>query len=361
MTAVSRFYKLLTIYVMVVLILIGMLNLFWNADGLDIENRRHHEFPKLKWSHIDQYSHDFDLYYNDNVFKRNDIILTTNEFKYEVLNINTNDKDISFGQDDWLFAKEYLYHDDIDLVSLETELTKRNDWCNERGIALATAIVPTKGKVYDSYLNSKWKDYVINDTLLQYHINQIISRNKFIDIIDLKPVLDDFGGDTFYRQDSHWNSYGAFLGANYIFKTLDLDQIKPEQVDLNLVESNQNLRDLLGLPIDQGLTSVKVTPKQENLELDYWVRYFSISQHPNKVTTISGNIKNGKKIMIVCDSFGRDLVPFLVLNFEEVVVVHDAWRYLLNQKLIKEHQPDYLLYLIYEKRLNNLIENSNPN
>jgi hypothetical protein len=336
----------------------SIFNVFYKGDIVNIENRKKHPIPNCTLKTLEQFPTQFDLYFNDNFMNRDNAILNVNNFKFNKMGINTNSKDVVVGKKKWLFGAEYLKRQPVDFKRLNLELLKRQEWCLKRDALLATIIVPSKGKVYTENLYNNFSNYVNGDTLLNYNLKKFRNLNPTIHVIDLKRTLSVEKSNTYYPQDSHWNSYGAFLGYNKLLNEWDLENLEMDALDSVKIKSEQNLKELLGVSKDNTFNSTALKPKIESETLRSWLKSESISKKPNSTNLIYGNVKNGKKIIVVCDSFGRDFVPFMIHNFEEILVVHDNWTYSFNEAILKKFKPNYVLYVVYEKRINNLIENA---
>ena len=66
--------------------------------------------------------------------------------------------------------------------------------------------------------------------------------------------------------------------------------------------------------------------------------------------------KSKLKILVIRDSFGAALIPFLKESFSESVFIFDAWQYGLNKPIIEKIKPDIVLFLTYESHLESIIE-----
>jgi alginate O-acetyltransferase complex protein AlgJ len=70
-------------------------------------------------------------------------------------------------------------------------------------------------------------------------------------------------------------------------------------------------------------------------------------------------IKNSKqpRLLIISDSFGAALFPFLSENFSRTVKIFDAWQYKLNEDIVNSEKPDAVVLVIDEPILRNFIKN----
>jgi hypothetical protein len=67
--------------------------------------------------------------------------------------------------------------------------------------------------------------------------------------------------------------------------------------------------------------------------------------------------KSGLRILIIRDSFGDHLVPFISEIFDESVFIFDGWRYELNDSIVEIVKPDIVIYLGLETHIKNFTKN----
>lgn len=69
--------------------------------------------------------------------------------------------------------------------------------------------------------------------------------------------------------------------------------------------------------------------------------------------------KNKLKILVIRDSFGGAILPFVKEAFAESVFIFDSWNYRLNKSILASYQPAVVLYITYDPSLHNQIDASN--
>lgn len=62
---------------------------------------------------------------------------------------------------------------------------------------------------------------------------------------------------------------------------------------------------------------------------------------------INNNAKNDAKLLIVADSFGTAVNPYMILSFREVRYIYDAASHKLTEEYIEEYDPDIVVLLYY--------------
>ena len=164
--------------------------------------------------------------------------------------------------------------------------------------------------------------------------------------INVCPALLSHKKETIYtRTDHHWMSLGAYYAAKEFADAartsfLDISQyerkVKPDYVGTLYTFSGNNA-DLLNDPED----FIYYVPKNKNYTAEYYDQAFNFVYEGDMFvdiqmtseyysTFISGDAysvkistgtKNGRRCMVVKDSYGDAFVPFLTGSFEEIYVV----------------------------------------
>ena len=65
---------------------------------------------------------------------------------------------------------------------------------------------------------------------------------------------------------------------------------------------------------------------------------------------------NLPKIVVISDSFGGIMFPFLSESFSKTVKIFDSWQYKLNEEVIKNEKPDVVLLIVWEPHLRSILD-----
>ena len=185
------------------------------------ENRKMQNFPEFQMAYPVQFVREFKLYFNDNFGFR---IAFFNLYKMGLKNLFDEDplpRKVVSGKNGWYFLGDE--HNNVvsktiganqfsktELNNIASKLVTANTWLEQNGIRFFVAVAPNKHTIYSQYLpfsihNKKTKFSVLKEFLDAKHD---------FELIDLKePILK--AKDTvqlYYKNDSHWNDYGAYLG-----------------------------------------------------------------------------------------------------------------------------------------------------
>lgn len=208
------------------------------------------------------------------------------------------------------------------------------------GVKIYSMIPPTNGEfmqlkkykgITDSqndalgYLKSK-----LNDNILSVDVFDALNKHK-----------DEY---IYFRTDHHWTALGAYYGYNALMNSkgeapLPLDKYEKidfgdflgssytKTLDKSLEKNPDNIvaykpltnHEFTIYKGNEGTTADIIDLKYtDDISKKYLTFISSGGATWSKVTT---DIKNGKKVMVVKDSFGNMLVPFLVPHYEEIYVV----------------------------------------
>lgn len=244
------------------------------------------------------------------------------------------------------------------------------------GVKIYSMIPPTNGefmqlKKYKGITDSQ------NDALgfLKSKLDNSISS---VDVFDaLNKHKDEY---IYFRTDHHWTALGAYYGYSEFMSSkgdipLSLDQF--EEIDLgdflgssytktldkSLEENPDNIVAYKPLnnhefTIYKGNEGTKADIIDLKYADDISKKYLTfISSGGATWSRVKTGNKNGKKVLVVKDSFGNMLVPFLVPHYEEIYVV-DSRFYSINLteknivEFVKDNQINEVLFCIYMEDVN---------
>ena len=328
------------------------------------ENRPLEEKPVLSMSNIinGTYMTKFENYISDQIVFRDDFVRFSTDIK-----LLLGQKEINGVYFSNNYFVEKFKESDIDNELLDKTTGFISSFLNNHSNA-KIGIIPTAGGVIDG-LYPKYSDNINQQEL----INKIYSNFKKGQTIDIYNNLKKHETeDIYYRTDHHWTSLGAYYGYEAIAtdfgqKIITLDNYEKEVVDnkfLGTIQSKVNY--------DIGADTIyKYEPKfhfeyELILNQDYNTKTNSLYDYEklnskekyavflggnNAVTRIINKDINNKKILIIKDSYSHSLVPFLINNYSEVVLLD--LRYYMGgvETFLKNEEFDDILILYNIKNL----------
>ena len=189
---------------------------------------------------------------------------------------------------------------------------------------------------------------------------------KWIDVYDtLSAHKDEY---IYYRTDHHWSTLGAYYAYEQFAKTAGFEPLPISQMEkrtLNnflgtLYSQTQNSRmaanpdyvDYFIMPTAyrcyQFRKGFPDTAVRVSLYGEYAKSYnsYSVFMHGDfPLTVIDTEIKNGRRIAVVKESYGNAFIPFLVNHYETVVVIDQRYLEKGFYDVLKEHQINELLFI----------------
>lgn len=294
----------------------------------DLENRMLASKPKFtaKGYFENTFGPKYETYINDQFIFRDQWIdlKSTTEFALGKLENNN----IIFGKDKYLFDK----FDTMEKEKQEKNIEAINIFKEKINANLVTMIAPNS---YEIYRENLYKGLnMINQRVETEKVyGSLESRN-----INLFNVFDENKDKyIYYKTDHHWTTEGAYLAYCEFVK---LKGIEP--MDLNYFESKK-VEGFLGTFFSKGkpfkseydtityyeIPNLEVTigEKKFNSLYDYEKiserdKYGMFLRGNNPLTIIKNNsLSNGKKILIIKDSYANSFIPFLTFNYEEIHVI----------------------------------------
>jgi len=280
---------------------------------------------------------------------------------------------VLIGRDGWLFFRT----DDVirnyrgtDLFS-ENELkrwrrvlTERRDWLAKRGIRYLLVIAPNKHSVYPEQMPRAIHRVSTNSRLVQ--LTAYMKRHSDVTVLNLLDPLVRSKSEqrVFHKTDTHWNAYGAFIGAQEILERLKAwypDVCVPGVEDYDLVVHDcdtqtvknvspwikMDLAAMLSSPIPYREKVIDLVPRRPSLSVPVQLPGIPRSQEDlvQKQTSEHGQIPS---VFVLHDSYMMALAPFLAPHFRNVTY---HWKNDFPAEEIKKARPVVVIQQLVERRL----------
>jgi len=309
------------------------------------------------------YFHKFSSYFNDRFYMRNELIRFYSSI-VDQYSMYGNDRVLK-GEDGWLFGKDRNALDNFQNKILFTEyelenitkyLSDINNWAKKNGKTFYFVIVPDKNKIYGEYISILTK--IRGDS--ESRTNQLIrylKNNTDVDVLYLYDVLkaNKHKGLLYYKEDSHWNDYGAYIGYTEIINNISkkFSSVKPISF-LNLLLTRDSCHGL----------SYSILHNQHDTTM-YLMPEIIQSQHMYggetkycRDTFFCTNQKKNLNVTIFRDSFTNGMVRYFCNTFNYVKYVKYDWTYKITaDDLIEmsENHTDIIILEIVERNLPMLV------
>jgi len=364
--------KICTIIVFFIVLFLPLLGIFFKGNNIQLvnEKRQLSKRPEFRLKSLRKFSKEFEQYFNDRIPFRDLLIFTNSFLKMRYLGTSPVPK-VIIGKEGWLFyrgdnvanvAEGYFLAAPLrkeQLALLQVYLEAKRDWLAERGIKYLFVIAPDKQSIYPEFLpDSYYRAASHIDQLKEY-----LKTNSDIDIVDLRQPLLRAKRDypVFYKSDTHWNEYGAFISCieiiksltNY-FPTLQIPQLSDYPIRYETV-NGRDLADMLAM----GNFISEAVPRP--IRLTSQMHYQDEPSHGIPITAkidpqvpfaterMGGELPRG---VMFGDSFSVSIGPFLSESFSRIAYVHIHLSSLaLQQKVIEQETPNVVIDEIVERSM----------
>lgn len=345
---------------------------FWEFERKS-ENRVFRDTLHIYFKNLGVFPSHAEEFVNDNFSFRAPLLEAYNYEKYFLFKISPHPEKTIIGKDGWFFMSQKeldIYEGrkeftEIQLAKFDSVWTNRKHYLDSLGIVSYWMICPMKQNIYPEKMPfntlkkpGKTRVQILEDYLAKDFPNLIINpTNAFLDAKDTIRL--------FYKLDNHWNKQ-----AGYIASDLILQKLQPDFPEINLLKrTNYNWvdtlyatgyhRDVVGI---ESLCEQDYFPIPNNEKSAPSKSYnFQVTEdfpYPGefeKVFRIPSDT-SAPKILVIRDSFGDQLIPFLKEPFSESVFIFDGWNYGLNTEIIETVHPDIVIFLGLETHLEHYIE-----
>ncbi len=272
----------------------------------------------------------------------------------------------------------HAYETDEALQEKASRLQLLNAYLDKKGIPMLFAICPYTSDKYDPQLPVGVSDYG-NDNIDRF-IHMLETQQ--VDYLDFREEIHNDGWDTYqmmYKTDHHWTTQAGFYAYRKLLSWIQghiKTAVPPKVADLSnyTMTTYQNWH--LG---SRGQRTGKyfagvddfvlITPDFDTLIqagdisggfVDMLVEEGPLQKkdHASRYTYdyvlgkslgdfMNDQAGNETKVLMVTDSFGKAVAPYLILSFREVRYIFDAESDRLTDAYIQEYDPDVVILLYY--------------
>lgn len=314
----------------IVVVLLSLLDVLKpNKTFSDLENRNLKQKVKfnLKDFWDNSFQKDYESYINDQFIFRDRWIDIKSRSEYFLGKIENNG--IIYGDNEYLFEKYSTFDNDRFLNNIEAI----NIFKDNVNATVSLMIAPNSYEIYKEFV-PKAAPLVPQEDNINYIYDNISGTNN-INLLDtMNENKDEY---IYYRTDHHWSAYGAYLAYKEFMQSIGETPIKLNQDDLISVDNFYGTYFSKAKPFNvepdiftylelSGIT-MNISGEEYNSIYDYSQlelrdKYSLFLRGNNALTVIkNSNLKNGKKIAVIKDSYANSFVPYLTQNYEEIHVI----------------------------------------
>ncbi|MES2627700.1 MAG: hypothetical protein V4616_01915 [Bacteroidota bacterium] len=371
----TKFILLLFLSILVIPLVNAVLHIksFEQKD----ENRVFTPMPEANIRTLDKYPREFENYFNDNFSFRSPLLDLIHQVKYHVFNVSPNPNQNVIGKNGWCFLtgkEKEVYEGNLDLTptqldTLDLIWKKRIAYFNERGIKCYWLIAPTKHRIYSEELPNS---IAINHgksrvELLKEHMSASFPGL----IIDPTPALlaEKKNRKLYFKLDNHWNVNAGQIASAELMKAIakNFPSVAPVKYGdytwKDTITSHGYDKNVLGIASLSEKEQVfkyhkELAPAAPNFGFPVtegfpypWEYEFHYVRNPSDTTL--------PRLLVMRDSFGNQMMPFLKEGFNESVFIFDAWKYGMDQNIIDNYKPKIVVFITLETHLENVIQYNN--
>lgn len=303
-----------------------------SRDYSETENRTLQQKPTFTVEKLmsGEYTAEYEKYITDQFLMRDDFI--TVKLIAEIASGKNENKGVYIGDDGYLLQK----FENVNESQLEKNIAHIEKYV-QNNPNTQVMLVPTSTAVLDDKLPNYAVEYDQIGVLEGF--SDRIGADNFVDVYGaLQPHNDQY---IYYKTDHHWTSLGAYYGYSAWMENKGEiakahDEFITENISADFYGTHYSKAPLPTLEADV-ITKYEVADMQYELEfnmgqsesdslfseefLETKDQYSYFIGGNNPLVKITTSNKNGKKIMVIKDSYGHTLVPLLASEYEEIHVL----------------------------------------
>jgi hypothetical protein len=337
------------------------------------ENRALATKPVFDVTLLDPFPTAYEKYYNDHFPFRNHLAQLSSWIDFFVFNKELYEDRVIVGKNNVMFpiqkslnhmlGKDLMKDQRID--SMRFELLRRKQFLDERNIAFIIVIAPEKYSVMPDPLPNFFKPANTNKA---DQFAQVVQELN-IPLVDLRAHMADLQKNDreafYFKYDSHWNYYGAFIAYQHIMQTVKISfpQLPVLNLDQYALQKQPhvggNLVDLIAMRKYLSEEIIMLTPQFDTSHTPVVCPYEAPSFFPEVSSFFVGwetTSDTLPRLMVVRDSFTNSLIPYLKESFGRSVFIWDGWHMGLNVAIVENEKPDIYMLIVLESLVNNIVD-----
>ncbi len=315
-----------------------ILNMFMPKKTFsETENRYLATFPKFTLETLinGQYMPKVEEYLNDHFIFRDEWI-SIKTFA-EKLMLKTDSNSVYFGKDGYLIEKRDEIDEELAKKNLEYLANFIEMSVNKFGTEnVSTVIVPTASEILKDKLPLFATDY--DQTILLEMISSRLPNDVYVDVTEtLKAHKEEY---IYYKTDHHWTQHGAYYAYEAWAKSAGFTPLSKEE--FNIVMASDEFYGTLHAKVNVNVSPDEIYLYEIKKDMQYNLLYnfnekrdsiyqmsaldtrdkytvFMGGNHP--VIEIGTNNTNGRKLLVIKDSFAHSFVPFVINHYEETHMI----------------------------------------
>lgn len=325
-------------------------------DNANHENRTLASFPTTDTS-IEEWPAAFEDWLNEHAPFRNEFMSLNGRLNWTVGTLDSSD--VLLGKDHWLFLKNVsdsksisdyqglTAYTEAELADFTDTLSTLQNRLAEYGTRLVVVIAPAKEGVYSQYMPDSIP-VVSRPTRVQALAGELIGAG--VPLVWPQQTLIDLSAErqVYYKYDTHWNEVGAYQAVTQAEALLGHNLTPLEDCEVTVSREQKALTDLANV-------SAVWTLCQDDL-------YYSVdAPRAEQISCTPDGYRmhwqgtGEESLLMLRDSFGEMMAPFLCAGYDQSVVLHTA---AVTVDVINEEMdglPDVIVLEAAERYSDNLL------
>jgi len=229
-------------------------------------------------------------------------------------------------------------------------------------------IVPSKASIYPELVPSDYKKGTSDSRLEQVNTALKAGGATVVDLLDVFSKHKDDENKLYWKTDSHWTDYGAYVAYDELFNYIsnDFPAAAPRSFDdFTFKADYYNGGDMVYyMMMDQNIVkeyNYYRTPNfTMNSEITSVPRYkssFYLMYNDAVVPAKTFNTKNSNlpDLYVMRDSYNTQMYDILA-DRGNTTIYKSMWDYTYNIKDINDNTPDYVIYIVAEWNIDSILK-----
>ena len=367
----KKFHIVLPVCMAVLIIILDILFfVIPDRTSSDTENRNLQQFPKITWNTLTQgrFESQFDDYVADQ-FPFRDMWIGV-ETTIARLAGNTLSNGIFLGKDGYLIQQFVMPEEEEyeEILSGFTEIAEAHPEQNLYAVVVPTAVSILKEKLPANALKIAGDEDDFIDRLYQD-----LEANK-IQTIDVRSALTDLkaaGTQVYYRTDHHWTTDAAYTVYKVFADAAELEEnevvyekllvsdefqgtltassgfrsAESDAIYIYLPQKDESGEDVIDYTVTNVDSGTKTASVYDTSYLSGRDKYALFLGGNHGELKIQSSASSGKSLLILKDSYANCFIPFLIPDYNTIIVI-DPRYYLgdLDQLIGDEGITDILFF-----------------
>lgn len=330
-----------------------------NIDTENHENRELAQKPELDLLNLAAFPQEYDDWMNDHLPFRNQLIAANSLLSIYLFQESPSDS-VIVGKDGWYFYNS-IHRDDGDsladyqgtnlytqeeLEQIKSNMLTTQQKLAEEGIEFILVMAPNKERVYADKMPAAYGPLAEQSRVQQVY-DYLKDEIRVIYLEDeLMQARERYPQYEFYcHLDTHWTNLGAYVGARTVAKEFGHEMPTIDQ--LLILETPQSGMDLSAI---MNLTQYL------NQDVNYNVGGYNpqpvdLVEDSATISRYKTSQADDRKVLLIRDSFGAALAPFVASQFNDMVVFPYAD---YEPSMLDAEKPDIVMYEVVERYVDRL-------